>query len=138
MNSGILQIAEKYLRWLFLIFAVFALFRGHSLPGGGFIGGLMAAMAFVFRGLAYSADEVYQSMRIKPETYLVIGFTAVILSFIPGIIAGKTFFEGVWLNVDLGLLGVLKLGTPLLFDIGIFMVVIGVTVLFLFSLKRSE
>lgn len=138
MNSGILQIAEKYLRWLFLIFAITALFRGHNLPGGGFIGGLMAAMAFIFRGLAYSTSHVYQSMKLKPETYLAMGFTAVVVSFIPAMLLGKTFFEGVWISLDLGFLGKLKLGTPLLFDTGVFLVVIGATVLFLFSLKRTE
>ncbi|MFO8087135.1 MAG: MnhB domain-containing protein [Bacteroidales bacterium] len=137
MNSGILQIAEKYLRWLFLIFALTALFRGHNMPGGGFIGGLMAAFIFVFRGFAYSPALVYQSMKIKPETYLVMGFIVILLSFMPVLVPGKTFFEGVWVSFDLPLLGLLKLGTPLLFDIGIFLVVIGVTVLFLFSLNRT-
>lgn len=57
MNSRILNIAQKYLKILFVVFGVLILLRGHNYPGGGFIGGLLASLAYVFQGLLKGADK---------------------------------------------------------------------------------
>lgn len=138
MNSVILQIASKYLRWILLAFAVLALLRGHNQPGGGFIGGLLAGLAIVFRGFAYSINQVKQELKSKPMIYTGLGLLFILLSFLPGIFAGNELMTGVWLKIPLPLLGELKLGSPLIFDIGVFFGVIGVTLLFVFSLTKKE
>lgn len=73
MNSVILQIAAKYLKGLIMVFAVLALFRGHNDPGGGFIGGLMAGLAIVYRGFAYNAFQVKEELKDRPERYIGVG-----------------------------------------------------------------
>lgn len=138
MNSTILQIAQRYVRFLLLLFAVVALLRGHNHPGGGFIGGLLAGLSIVMKGFAFDIDRVRQEMRISPPGFLFLGLIFVAASFLPSLLAGGSFMQGYWLKADLPLLGELKLGTPLLFDVGVFFSVIGVTVLFLFSLKKEH
>lgn len=138
MNSIILQIAAKYLRWLFITFAVLALLRGHNDPGGGFIGGLMAGLAVVYRGLAYDTFQVKERLQNIPEWLIAGGLFIILLSFLPSLILGKTIMTGVWLKIPLPLVGELKLGSPFLFDIGVFFAVIGVTLMFVFSLTQKR
>lgn len=138
MNSVILQIAQKYVRFLLLVFAVIALLRGHNHPGGGFIGGLLAGLSIVMKGFAYETERVRSQMKISPTEFIGLGLGLIVLSTIPSMISGDAFMTGLWTTIPLPVLGELKLGTPLLFDIGVFFAVIGVTLMFLFSLKRAE
>lgn len=138
MNSLILQIAARYLKVLFLIFALLALLRGHNQPGGGFIGGLLAALSIVYSSLAYTAKDVRNNLIIKPENYIAFGLICILISAVPGIITGNSMMKGVWLKLELPMLSTLKLGTPLLFDSGVFLTVIGVTLLFFFTLSNKE
>lgn len=133
MNAYLLQIAEKYVRWFLMAIALIALFRGHNLPGGGFIGGLLAALSVVFRGLAFNPEYAREKLLISPDRYLGFGLIFIILSLVPSLIFSEPFMTGYWLKIRLTTDIVLKLGTPFLFDIGVFFIVIGVTLTFLFS-----
>lgn len=138
MNSTILQLAAKYLKVIFLIFALIALLRGHNHPGGGFIGGLLAALVAVYNSMAFTSQKARKQQKIKPEYYMAIGLICVFISLIPSLLSGEAIMQGNWFALDNGFLGNLKLGTPLLFDIGVFFTVIGVTQLFLFTLSIKE
>jgi len=138
MNSIILQIAAKYIRSLLILFAVLALLRGHNYPGGGFIGGLLAALSVIYYSFAFSAKQVRDKLKISPETYITTGLFFVVLSFVPSVLNRLELMQGVWLILQVPVLGELKLGTPFLFDIGVFLTVIGVTFLFFFSLTKAE
>lgn len=138
MNSVILQIASKYLRWILLIFAILALLRGHNQPGGGFIGGLLAGLAVVFRGFAFTVPEVKSELQSKPLLFIGIGLFFILLSFLPSIIFSYELMTGSWIKIPLPLIGELKLGSPLIFDIGVFFSVIGVTLMFVFSLTKKS
>lgn len=138
MNSVILKIAAKYIRWLLVFFALLALLRGHNHPGGGFIGGLLAALGIVFNGFAFDTKQAQEKLKIQPEGYIILGLLMILLSFLPGMIKKATLMTGTWLKISLPYWGELKLGTPFLFDIGVFFTVIGVTLLFFFSLTQNE
>lgn len=138
MNSLILQIASKYIKSILLLFAILALLRGHNHPGGGFIGGLLAALSIVFSGLAYTNQQALKKLRIKPEQFIGIGLLFILLSFLPALLANQALMKGMWLSVDFFGVYTLKLGTPLLFDVGVFFAVIGVTLLFLFTLTLKK
>lgn len=138
MNSVILQLASKHIRWLMLLFAIIALFRGHNYPGGGFIGGLLAALGIVFSGFAYDSKKARENLRIQPEVYITSGLMTSLLSLLPSIITNTTLMTGIWMEIPLPIIGYLKFGTPFLFDIGVFFTVIGITILFFFSLTRKE
>lgn len=138
MNSIILQIASKHVRLLMLLFALLALLRGHNHPGGGFIAGLLAALGIVFNSFAYNAKKARKQLKIKPEAYIVFGLSMCLTSFIPGVIKTNSLMQGVWLKVAVPVFGELKLGTPFLFDIGVFFTITGVITLFFFSLMQKD
>ncbi len=138
MNSVILQIASRHLKYILWIFAVMALLRGHNHPGGGFIGGLLASLSFVIRGLAFSVEEVRLKMKFKPEYYIGTGLILVLLSTVPGFFASGIIMKGTWGTINLPLDIGIKLGTPLLFDIGVFLAVTGVSLVFFFNLSNKE
>lgn len=138
MNSTILQIAQRYIRFILLVFAVIALWRGHNYPGGGFIAGLLAGLSMVMKGFAYDVEVVARQMKFSPESIMALGIFLILASTLPSLIEGASFMTGYWLQLEVPLLGELKLGTPLVFDIGVFFGVIGITRLFFFSIKRAE
>jgi multicomponent Na+:H+ antiporter subunit B len=137
MNSSILQIAQRYVRILLLIFAVLALLRGHNSPGGGFIAGLLAGLSMVMKSFAYNIDEVAKQMKMSAQGLMALGLLMILMSTFPSVLNGTAFMKGYWLVVELPLAGEVKLGTPLLFDTGVFLGVIGITRMFFFSLKRA-
>ena len=63
MNSVILQLAHRYIKLIFIVAAIIALYRGHNYPGGGFIGGLLASLAIIFKGYAFSFAELKTNLK---------------------------------------------------------------------------
>jgi multicomponent Na+:H+ antiporter subunit B len=122
---------------LLLVFALIALLRGHNHPGGGFIGGLLAGLAIVFKGFAYTPGQAWRAMKVSPAGHMALGLGMILLSLLPGVLMDRPLMTGIWLAVPVPLLGEIKLGTPFLFDAGIFLAVTGITLLFLFSLKKE-
>jgi multicomponent Na+:H+ antiporter subunit B len=118
------------------MFAIIVLMRGHNQPGGGFIGGLLAALAIVYKGFAYSLQSVKNKIENSSQRILIAGLLSIVASFIPSVLSRQSFMTGQWIRLSFA--GDLKLGTPLLFDIGVFLTVTGVTLLFLFSLTKNE
>lgn len=138
MTSLILRTAARYLFPVILLFSIYALLRGHNDPGGGFVGGLAAASAYTLYALAYSVREARQLLKIDSVTLIAWGLLIALSSGIYSIIRGNSFLTGVWGNLDLGIAGILKIGTPVVFDIGVYLVVFGVTVTIIFALSSEE
>ena len=136
MNSVILKTAASYLLPLLLLFSVFILLRGHSLSGGGFVGGLVASIAFVLHSFAHGLDKTKDIFRLNPGFLIPIGL---LLSFIMGVTPmffDKSFMTGLWMEESIP--GIGSVGTALFFDIGVFIVVIGVTLTILFTISESN
>lgn len=138
MNSSLLQIAQRYVRFLLLLFAVIALVRGHNYPGGGFIAGLLAGLSMVMKGYAYDIELVAKQMKLPSQAFIALGLLLIVISAIPSLLQGASFMKGYWVQLVVPVVGDLKLGSPLLFDTGVFFGVIGVTRMFFFSLNRAQ
>ncbi len=138
MNTVILQLASKYVRGLLIIFSVIMLLRGHNLPGGGFIGGLLAGLSIAFKGFAFTPAKAEKEMKVRPEYFMVFGLMLIFGSLWPGLLIEGTFMQGGWFTIPFPFTEGYKVGTPFLFDIGVYFIVIGVTVLFLFSLTDKD
>lgn len=135
MRYFILAQASRILFPALLVLSLIVLYRGHNLPGGGFIGGLLAANAFILVGLGHSMDRAKTLLRVEPVKLMALGLLVAIVSGLPGILRGAPFMTGEWLpGFSLPLLGKVHLGTPLVFDIGVYMVVIGFVLHTTFSL----
>jgi multicomponent Na+:H+ antiporter subunit B len=115
-----------------LLFAVFLLWRGHNEPGGGFVGGLVAASAFSLYLMAFGANRARRALGIQPLTLLGVGLLVALSSSVPAAVRGQPFLTAQWL------LDPIALGTPMLFDIGVFFVVTGVVLMMIFSLAEES
>jgi multicomponent Na+:H+ antiporter subunit A len=137
--SLVLQTATRYLITLLLLAALFSLWRGHNEPGGGFIGGLVAAGAFALYLIAFGEAALSRMLRVHPRALLGVGLAVSLLSGLIAYLAGKPFMTGNWLSLVLGEEAPpLKLGTPLLFDVGVFLVVIGFALTIILALERAR
>lgn len=143
MHSLILQTATRLLTVLMLLFSLFILWRGHNEPGGGFIGGLIAATAFALHGAAFGADAVRRIMVLDPRTIIAAGLLAAILSGLFALFGGgpglEPFMTGRWI-ITYNELGekAFAIGTPVLFDIGVFLVVVGALIAMVLALMEED
>lgn len=135
-RSIILNATYRLLMGMLLIFSVFLLFRGHNLPGGGFNGGLVAGCAFVLHALAFGEEAARRLLLFDPRTVIGAGLVVAAASGMAAWLEGLPYLTGLWGDWSLPLLG--KLGTPLLFDLGVYLLVLGVVCLLIFELSRKE
>ena len=136
MNSVILSTATRLLLPLLLLFSFFLLLRGHNEPGGGFEAGLVAAAAVTLYALAYRADKARETLHINTRLLVGAGLLLAVSSGLLPLLEGQPFMTALWLKQPLPLLG--KIGTPVTFDIGVFLVVIGVPLTILFTLAELD
>ncbi|TVR94604.1 MAG: Na+/H+ antiporter subunit B [Trueperaceae bacterium] len=120
---------------ILLLFSVFLLLRGHDLPGGGFIGGLTAAAAVALYVLAFGAQAANDMVRVRPRALLGVGLTAAVAAGLIAVLFGTPFLTGHWLIIDLPGSAEVKLSTVLLFDVGVYLVVVGTVLTMLFALE---
>ena len=135
MKSLILRTASRYLMVLLVLFSVFILFRGHNEPGGGFVGGMLIAGAFALYALAYKAEAARRLVRFDPRTIIGVGLVTAAVSGLAAVWHGQPFLTGLWLPYRIPFLG--KLGTVFFFDLGVYLVVLGTTLLILFTLEEE-
>lgn len=137
MRSIILQSATRYLFPIIMLFSVFLLLRGHDEPGGGFIGGLLGATAFALFAVAFDVPTARRMLRVDPHQLVGLGLLAAVAAGVIGMVFGDPFLTSQWATLWVPTFGELKLSTPLLFDIGVYMVVVGVTLMIVFALAEE-
>ncbi|KQM81197.1 Na+/H+ antiporter subunit A [Agromyces sp. Leaf222] len=128
---------EVLVRLLFhpaIVVSVFLLFVGHNAPGGGFAGGLLAGLALVARYLAGGRYELGEAAPVDAGRLLGTG-----LLLAAGTATASLFFSGIplesaWFETEVPVLGTISIGTSTLFDIGVYLVVVGLVLDILRSL----
>lgn len=138
MTSIIFRTATRYMFPPLLVFSVYVLLRGHHYPGGGFVGGLFAGSAFALYALAFSVSDARKALRADPRDVTAVGLAVALLSGIPPLFSKETFLTGTWWTLPLPAGGTLDIGTPLFFDIGVYLVVLGVLLTLVYSLGEEE
>ena len=138
MNSLVIRATAMLLISLLLIFSIVLLMRGHDSPGGGFAGGLVATIAWTLFSLAYGAKPTRRALRIHPQTIAGAGLMLSVVSGVFPMLWGKPFLTGMWSKGDLGKIGVLEIGTPLVFDLGVYFVILGVALNIILSIQEEE
>ncbi len=122
----ILESAAGPLYVLILLASVWILFRGHNEPGGGFIGGLVAVTATVLWAVSHGTDAATERLPWRsPVVLAAVGVGAATLAGIPALLVGETFLTGLWGPTLPLLVSELKIGTVVLFDIGVYLCVWG-------------
>jgi multicomponent Na+:H+ antiporter subunit B len=133
MRTPILQTAINLLMPLFILFSVYLLFRGHNEPGGGFIGGLIGSIGFVFHAMVFDSHTTISKFRLNPIRLIATGLSLALASGIIGLFSGDPFMTALWADFYLPLIG--RPGTPIMFDIGVYILVIGVVLRITFSMS---
>ncbi|MFD2028165.1 Na+/H+ antiporter subunit A [Promicromonospora aerolata] len=127
-RSMLFEVLTRVLFHPMILFALFLLFSGHNAPGGGFAAGLVAGLALTVRYLAGGRYELGEAAPVHPG--LVLG-TGLFLSAGVGLVAllaGQAALESTIIDLHLPVLGDIHLVTSLFFDIGVFLVVIGLVI----------
>lgn len=135
MESHILRIATRMLVGLILVFSIYLLFRGHNAPGGGFAAALVAGTGFSLFAITEGPGTVRRSLRIDPLVCTAWGMLLAILAGLPAVLTGRPFLTGLWLPAATGE-GASVLGTPMLFDMGVFLVVLGAILTLMLHLEE--
>ncbi|MGB3688564.1 MAG: Na+/H+ antiporter subunit B [Jannaschia helgolandensis] len=138
MTSLIVRAATRLLVGLLLMFSIWMLLRGHNDPGGGFIGGLIGATGFILYAIAHGSKAAREALRLDPQTIAVSGLAVAFLAGLAGLIPGDAIFTGQWLFLgategDKGL----PLSTILVFDLGVYLVVLGAVLTLVFALEEE-
>lgn len=136
MSPVILRTAVRVVIPLLALLSVFLLLRGHDEPGGGFVGGLLLASALALHALAFGVRRSRALLPLDPKTLTATGLVLALLSGVAGLLAREPFLTGLWLTEPVPGLG--KLSTVLAFDVGVFLVVVGTTLLILFELEEED
>src|SRR5690606_38680578 len=134
MKSTILKTATSYLFPILLLVSVFILLRGHYHPGGGFVGGLIAAIAFVLHGFTHGTENTLKLMRYHPAVLIPAGLALATLSMFAPVLTGLPAMTGLWLDEPIPVIGMI--GSALFFDLGVYLVVIGVVLTILFTITQ--
>lgn len=138
MNSLILNAATRMLVALMLMFSVYMLLRGHNEPGGGFIGGLIAAIGLALYAIAHGTEAARRALRIDPRNIAMVGVGIAILAGLAASLAGDAPFSGQWWFVGADQEGKgLPLSTVLVFDVGVYLAVIGAVMTLVLTLEEE-
>ena len=125
----ILETTIKLIYHSILVLALYFLFAGHNLPGGGFVGGLMVGAAVSLRYLAGGSAAVQSTFVLRPHLILGIGLVVAATTALVPIILGGSVLEHGSFTVDIPAIGHVKFTSTLAFDIGVFLVVVGLVLL---------
>lgn len=135
MKTIIFRTASGYLLPLLLLFSVFILLRGHYLPGGGFVGGLIASIAFVLHSFANGLETTKGIIKFHPGFLMPIGLSLSLLSGLSPLLNDMPFMTGLWMEDPIPVIGLI--GSALFFDVGVYLVVVGVVLTIIFTISET-
>lgn len=136
-RSSIFQFLVRFAFFIINTFAAYLFFRGHNLPGGGFIAGLASAISLILLSLVAGPDSVVRMIRMDPVRLAAGGLFLALLSSTAPVAGGHTFLSQFNWHLHVPVLGELHVGTPMVFDLGVYLVVVGICCKIIFTLSRS-
>ncbi len=140
-NSGYLQVAGIYMRLLLPFMGITAAYfflRGHNLPGGGFVAGLIFSVAIIVQYMLAGATWVEDRLHLRPHRWLGYGLSIACATGLGAWAFGYPFLTSHTAHVELPLLGELHLPSAFFFDLGVFATVVGCTMLILVALAHQS
>jgi multicomponent Na+:H+ antiporter subunit A len=112
-----------------LVLSLYLLFAGHNQPGGGFVGGLVAGAAVALRYVAGGIEAVRPTIRARPWFILALGLGLAVATTAVPLLVGRSVLDQEAATWDLPLLGTIKASTALIFDAGVYLVVVGLVLM---------
>ncbi|QQR36764.1 monovalent cation/H+ antiporter subunit A [Devosia oryziradicis] len=136
-----LRIPAVIMNWIFpavVVMAIYMFLRGHDLPGGGFIAGIIMSLAFVMQYMAGGTRWVEDRLRVRPLAWIALGLSLAMLTGMGAMLFGAPFLTSAFAYADIPLIGKVPMASALLFDLGVFALVVGATVLMLIALAHQS
>ncbi|HOW49107.1 MAG TPA: monovalent cation/H+ antiporter subunit A [Rubrivivax sp.] len=136
-----LQVPGVIMRLMFpvaLMLAAYLLLRGHNQPGGGFVAGLTMAVAFIIQYMAGGARWLESSLTVQPVRWMAIGLLLAVLTGAGAWAFAHPFLSSHVLHLQLPVLGAIHLPSAFVFDLGVFSLVLGATLLMLIALAHQS
>ena len=124
MSTLIFRTIAPVITVVMVVFSIFVMLRGHNEPGGGFIGGLIAASAIAIYGMAVGPEGVRRALKVDPLAVAGFGVMIAGLSGLLSLAFGVPYLTGLWAILHLEGAEV-AISTPLVFDIGVYLTVFG-------------
>jgi len=140
-QAGYLLVPGVYMRFLLPVMGVIAAYffmRGHNLPGGGFVAGLIFATALIVQYMVGGTDWVEDRLRLRPHRWIALGLATACLTGIGAWLFGYPFLTSHTAHLHLPLLGEIHVPSAFVFDLGVFLVVVGATMLILVALAHQS
>ncbi len=118
--------------------SIYFLLRGHNAPGGGFVGGLVMATAVLVQYMVSGTIWVEARLKIHPQVWIALGLLGACVTGLAAWLASRHFLAAVATDIHLPLIGALHVSSVLVFDLGVYMLVVGATMLILISLAHQS
>ncbi|MDQ0158932.1 Na(+)/H(+) antiporter subunit B [Alkalibacillus salilacus] len=137
-NDIILKTMTQLITFILLGFSIYLFFAGHNAPGGGFIGGLMTAAAIILMYMTYGYEKITKILPINFTTLFIVGVGIAALFGVGSFIFGEPFLSQNAAYFQLPILGKTHLSTALIFDFGIYLAVIGVSMTIILTIATDS
>ncbi len=125
LRSLVMEVATRMIFPLIMVLSAYFFFAGHNAPGGGFAGGLMAGLALVLRYLAGGRYELGETLPLDAGKVLGVGLTLSAGMAVASLFFGAPALTSALIQLDLPVLGTVKFVTALIFDLGVYLIVVG-------------
>ncbi|MFC4557226.1 Na(+)/H(+) antiporter subunit B [Virgibacillus kekensis] len=137
-NDLILRTTTSLIVFILLGFSIYLLFAGHSKPGGGFVGGLMTASAIVLMYMAYGAEVLEKILPIDYRLLIPVGLLLALGTGVGSFVFTEPFLSHTYEYFQVPIFGKMELATAMLFDIGVYITVLGVTITIILSIANDR
>ncbi|QDH20525.1 Na+/H+ antiporter subunit A [Saccharibacillus brassicae] len=137
-NDVILRTMSRVIILIIITFSLYLFFAGHNNPGGGFIAALMTASALILLAVSFGMDTVRRVLPVNYRLMTAIGLSVAILTASGSFLFGAPFLSHAFGHFDLPILGDTELATAVLFDLGVYLAVVGVVMTIIFSIKGED
>ncbi|AFM15339.1 NADH:ubiquinone oxidoreductase subunit 5 (chain L)/multisubunit Na+/H+ antiporter, MnhA subunit [Mycolicibacterium chubuense NBB4] len=124
-RSLVLEVATRLIFPVMMVLSAYFFFAGHNTPGGGFAGGLMAGLALVLRYLAGGRYELGETLPLDAGKILGAGLTLAAGTAFASLLVGAPALSSALIQVDVPVLGTVKFVTAIFFDLGVYLIVVG-------------
>ncbi len=137
-SSLMLHTITRIVAFIILSFSVFLFFAGHNNPGGGFIGGLMTAAGLLLLYVSFDLKTIKRVIPFNYTTMIAIGMLLAIGTGVVSMFFGDAYLTQYFDYFQLPILGETELTTALPFDLGIYLVVVGVALLSILTIAEDD
>ncbi|WP_428389976.1 MnhB domain-containing protein [Mucisphaera sp.] len=128
MSSLILRVCMRLILPIGLVFALYMAFKGHNEPGGGFIGGLMAAATLAIFRMSCGPNELDKLLPCHPRVLVSAGLAIAILTAVAPLLVGDAFLQSYLTDIYLPFGDKIHIASAMFFDVGVFLVVVGICI----------